>query len=83
MNRESKALCAKEFLQDAIDSYPEDPSQVLLDVRRFTNQRDTAEFTTQQRIVTQCQLGGCTVSLVMNEGKIAVDAPGCPRTRKS
>jgi len=81
MNYESTPSCAREFLETAKQDFEQDPQTALLEVRRFANHHDTAEFTTTPRVVIACRLGGCSVTLTQNEGELSIDAPLCARQR--
>ena len=81
MNYGQKPECARVFVEQAKEQYDADPQGVLLEMRRFANQHDTAEFTTDPRVVIQCRLGRCSVSLTQVNGELTIDAPLCARQK--
>lgn len=78
MDYQSSPVCAREFFEQAIVTADSGPSAPLMEVRRFANAHDTAEFSTEQRVVISCRLAGCAVTLTRPDGRTKVDAPDCP-----
>lgn len=79
MSAEKPTECTKQFLEEAIKAHPIDPEGTLLSVRRYAAERDTTELSSVQKIIIQCRMGGCSVTLTRPDGLFVVDAPNCPR----
>lgn len=79
MNVLKQTECVKQFLDEAADSYSQNPDQVLLEVRRYAAERDSVELASEGRFIIQCRLGGCAVSLSRPNGFLEVTSPECTR----
>lgn len=79
MTAEKPTECTKQFLEEAIKAHPKDPEGTLLSVRRYAAERDTTELSSVRKIIIQCRMGGCSVTLSRPEDTLIVSAPDCPR----
>ena len=79
MTAEKPTECTKQFLEEAIKAHPKDPEGTLLSVRRYAAERDTSELSSVRKIIIQCRMGGCSVTLSRPEDTLIVSAPDCPR----
>lgn len=78
MTAEAKVPCARQFLEDADMHYKVSPCEALVEVRRFIDRHDSAEFASRGEVVLTCKLGGCAVSMTRDEAGMHITAPTCP-----
>ena len=79
MNAEKPNECTRQFLEEAIKAHPSDPEGTLISVHRYAAERDSVELSSEQKIIIQCRMGGCSVTLSRPEDTLIVSAPDCPR----